>query len=130
MTRLAYVDASALVKLVVAEPDSAEMLQWYVQAERVVISRVGIVEANRAAARRPYDPDHLRFVLDSIDVVELGPGIADRAAGVGPASLRALDAIHLATALELGSELVHFVTYDLRLADAARAAGLPVVLPA
>ena len=76
MTRLAYVDASALVKLVAAEPDSAEMLQWYVQAERVVISRVGVVEMNRAAARRAYDPDHLRFVLDSIEVVELGPGIA------------------------------------------------------
>ena len=127
MTRLAYVDASALVKLDAAEPDSAEMLQWYVQAERVVISRVGVVEMNLAAARRAYDPDHLRFVLDSIEVVELGPAIAGRAAGVGPASLRALDAIHLATALELGSELGDFVTYDLRLADAARAAGLAVV---
>src|SRR3989304_2225357 len=64
----------------------------------------------RRGARRPGG-----IVLDSIEVVELGPGIAGRAAGVGPASLRALDAIHLATAPELGSEIGDFGTYDPRL---------------
>ena len=47
-----------------------------------------------------------------------------------PHKLRTLDAIHLATALALRSELDAFVTYDDRLAEAARALGLPVVRPA
>jgi len=49
---------------------------------------------------------------------------------VGPAGLRSLDAIHLASALTLGDELDAFVTYDARQADAARAAGLTVESPA
>jgi len=53
-----------------------------------------------------------------------------RSASAGPpATLRTLDAIHLATALTLGGDLAAFVTYDDRLADAARTLGLPVVRP-
>ena len=55
MTSLAYVDASALVKLVVVEVESAQMLRWYVESERVVTSRVGILETRRAAARHPHE---------------------------------------------------------------------------
>lgn len=130
MTRLAYVDASALVKLVVPEAESAGMLRWYIEAERVVTSRIGIVETIRATARFPHDPDHLRFVLGSVEVIELGREVADRAAAVRPEYLGALDAIHLATALELGDGVGAFVTYDDRLAAAARAAGFEVVRPA
>lgn len=130
MTSTAYVDASALVKLAVVERDSDEMLRWYVEAERVVTSRVGIVETRRAAARAPHDRDALRALLASVVVVELDQRVADRAAIVGPTLLRALDAIHLATALEIGDGLGSFVTYDDRLAAAAREVGLPVVRPA
>ena len=56
--------------------------------------------------------------------------IAEAAAVLPPVNLRSLDAIHLAFALALGDELDAFVTYDARLADAARANGLPVVAPA
>ena len=130
MTSVAYVDASALVKLVVPESESVQMLRWYVEADRVVISRVGVVETRRAAARHRHDPDGLRSLLNSVDVVELDQRVADRAASVGPMLLRALDAIHLAAALEFGDILGAFVTYDDRLAEAARAVGLPVVRPA
>lgn len=130
MTSTSYVDASALVKLAVVERDSDEMLRWYVEAERVVTSRVGIVETRRAAARAPHDRDALRALLASVVVVELDQRVADRAAIVGPTLLRALDAIHLATALEIGDGLGSFVTYDDRLAAAAREVGLPVVRPA
>ena len=130
MTSLAYVDASALVKLVVVEVESAQMLRWYVESERVVTSRVGIVETRRAAARHPHDRDALQSLLTSVEVIEFDERLAERAASVGPILLRALGAIHLATALAFGSELEAFVTYDDRLAEAARAAGLPVVRPA
>ncbi len=130
MTSFAYVDASALVKLVVVEAESVQMLRWYVESERVITSRVGIVETRRAADRLPHDADQLRSLLTSLEIVELDRRVADRAASVGPTLLRALDAIHLATAIELGDSLDAFVTYDDRLAEAARAAGLSVVRPA
>ncbi len=130
MMSIAYVDASALVKLVLAETESLEMSRWYVESERVLTSRIGVIETRRASARRVHDPVHLERVLSGIEVINLTPRLADRAAMIGPASLRTLDAIHLATALAIGANLTSFVTYDDRLAEAARALGLPVVSPA
>ena len=132
MTAVAYVDASALAKLVMEESGSAAMVQWFVEAECVLTSRLGVIETHRAVARQDagLDPARVDRVLRSIEVFELDAGIARHAASVGPASLRTLDAIHLATALALGAELDAFVTYDDRLAEAARAVGLPVVRPA
>lgn len=130
MTRTSYVDASALVKLIIAEPESVGMERWYVESERVVTSRVGIVETRRAVSRRPHDAGHLDHVLDRIEVIALDLPIADHAAAVQPATIRTLDAIHLATALAAMPDLDAFVTYDDRQAEAARALGLPVVSPA
>lgn len=130
MTRLAYVDASALVKLVVDEPESPSMLHWYAESERLASSRIGIIETHRAANRRAHDPSQVETVLRSVVILEVDDIVARRAARMAPAGLRTLDAIHLATALELGSEMDAFVTYDDRLAEAARTVGLPVVRPA
>jgi uncharacterized protein len=130
MTPVSYLDASALVKLVVSEAESPQMLRWYIEADRVITSRVGVIETRRAAARHRHDPDRLRSLLAMIEVFELDTGVADRAASVGPTWLRALDAIHLATALELGDGLGAFITYDDRLTAAAREVGLRVVRPA
>lgn len=127
---VAYVDASALTKLVLDEPDSAAMRRWYVESDEVICSRIGIVETRRAVGRFRHDPTHLDVILRSVEVVEFDADIAREAAGLGPATLKTLDAIHLATAFAMGAEIDAFVTYDDRLADAARAAGLPVVRPA
>jgi predicted nucleic acid-binding protein len=129
LTSVAYVDASALVKLIVDEPDSSAMRRWYIENERVVSSRVGLVEARRAANRRDHDPAHLDAILETVEIFEFDVDVGDRAAAVGPTSLKTLDAIHLATALAIPG-LGAFVTYDDRLAQAARAVGLPVVRPA
>ena len=101
MTALAYVDASALAKLILDEANSVEMRRWYVETERVAMSRVGVVETMRAVGRQPHDQVHLELVLRSIETVELDRSIARAAGAVGPATLRTLDAIHLATALAL-----------------------------
>ena len=130
MTRLAYVDASAMVRLVVDELESPALLRWYVEAERLVTSRVGAVETTRAALRRDHDPARRERVLTDVEVYELDREISNVAAALGPPQLRTLDAIHIATALALGPELDAFVTYDDRMAEAARAVGLPVVRPA
>jgi predicted nucleic acid-binding protein len=130
VTSVAYVDASALVKLVVDEAESAALLRWYVEAERLVTSRIGVVETIRASSRRPHDPVRRNRVLTDLGVYELDGAIAAVAASLQPPVLRTLDAIHLATALALVPDLDAFVTYDDRLAEAARALGLPVVRPA
>lgn len=130
MSGVTYADASALVKLVVEEPDSRAMNRWFVESSRVMTSRVGLIETLRASGRRAHDPAHREQVIRDIEVLELNPAISIVAAQLKPEGLRTLDAIHVASALALGSELDAFVTYDDRMAEAARAIGLPVVRPA
>jgi predicted nucleic acid-binding protein len=76
----------------------------------------------------PQAVSRLHLVLDLIDLVELDEGTRILAQAVRPATVRSLDAIHLAAALRI-QPLAAFVTYDKRLADAARAAGLIVGAP-
>jgi hypothetical protein len=130
MTRLAYADASALVKLILQEADSPAMHRWFVEAERVVTSRLGVVETIRASRRYPHETAHRDRVIGDLEVLELSADIARRAGDVQPPLLRTLDAVHVASALALGPELDAFVTYDARLASAARALGIPVIQPA
>ena len=129
MTSIAYLDASAIVKLVRVEPESPGMLRWYQESETLVTNRIGVVESRRAANRGDGDMARLAVVTDRLEVFELDDDIEQRAGTIGPSSLRTLDAIHLATALSIPG-LGSFVTYDDRLADAARNVGLPVVRPA
>ncbi len=68
--------------------------------------------------------------FSGVEIIELDDDLAVRAAAVGPATLRTLDAIHLASALLVADEVDAVVAYDARLADAAQAAGLTVVAPA
>lgn len=130
MSSVAYIDSSALVKLVLAEPESAEMVRWYIESERVATSLIGIIETRRAVARRPHDAVQLERVISGIEVIGVNARLGERAASIGPTDVRTLDAIHLATALSMGASLTSFVTYDDRLAAAGRAVGLPVVSPA
>jgi len=69
-------------------------------------------------------------VLDLIDLIDLNPPIRVLAQAVRPVTVRSLDAIHLGTALHARRTLTSFVTYDKRLLDAARTAGLPAGSPA
>ena len=130
-----YLDASAIVKLGTAEPESLALRAWLRNRSPLLTSRISTVEVARAIGRNEAGSvaagrAAAREVFTSVALTELDAGIANRAAELGPATLRALDAIHLATVLALGGELAAFVTYDGRLADAARAAGLEVVAPA
>lgn len=68
-------------------------------------------------------------VVSQITVVELTEGIRARAALLDPVTLRSLDALHLATALEVRDELDGLVTYDDRMATSTQALGLTVLAP-
>jgi uncharacterized protein len=118
-----YLDSAAVVKLVHAEADSEALRQW---TSSVLVE----IETVRALARHAPDAlARLPPVLDLIDTVDLQPRIRRLARTVAPTSVRSLGAVHLATALHLGSQLAWLVTYDKRLADAATSAGLPVSAP-
>jgi predicted nucleic acid-binding protein len=67
--------------------------------------------------------------LARIGLVTLDVPIRERAAGLEPAQLKTLDAIHIATALELGPDVAHIVTYDQRQAVAISGVGLTAVSP-
>lgn len=125
----AYVDASALVKLIIDEEDAPALRRFLEAFDEPVTSRIGITETMRALARASVDAAGSDRTLNPIAPVEFDSAIAATAAVLAPSSLRTLDAIHLATALAL-YHVDAFVTYDRRLADAARAVGLTVASPA
>ena len=127
-----YLDSAAVVKLVHAEPETTALRAWLDErADSGWTSSVLVeVESFRALARyAPQAVTRLPMVLDQIELAGLTPGIRATAQGVQPVTVRSLDAMHLATALQLRATLVSFVTYDKRLLDAARAANLPVSAP-
>jgi hypothetical protein len=125
-------DSSALVKLVVDEPESAALETWLSGRAPLSVAASDLVrvEVIRAVARAdPAGVPRARTLLAGVDLVPVSRDLLETAADLGPPSLRSLDAVHLATALGLGSALDAFVVYDERLARAATEAGLPVVAP-
>ncbi|MGW7686555.1 type II toxin-antitoxin system VapC family toxin [Kribbella sp. NPDC054772] len=127
-----YLDSAAIVKLVHAEAESDALRHWLDERAEIdwVSSVLAEIESTRALARHaPQAVTRLARVLDLTDLLELDSGTRILAQTVRPATVRSLDAIHLATALRI-QPLTSFVTYDKRLADAARTAGLAVDAPA
>jgi uncharacterized protein len=126
-----YLDASAAVKLVFHEAES-EALEGYVQGSAVQASSALLkTELIRAAKRLdPRRMGRVRELLIRMSLREIDDEVLDRAGEIAPHNLRALDAIHVATASLLGPDLEAVVTYDRRMIEAARLYGLLVVSPA
>lgn len=129
---LLYFDTSALVKLVAAEAETSALLQLLESRPQVISSVLARVELLRAVNRAGRDRQALalaRGVLERVTLLEIDLPIQEAAATLPPAELRSLDAIHLASATALTSDLDAFVGYDAKLNQAARAAGLTVLAP-
>jgi predicted nucleic acid-binding protein len=129
--RATYVDSSALVKLAVREPESAALRRYLARRRPLVSSALARTEVARALL--PLGPDAIRRgrdVLARLDLLRINDRLLDAAGMLAPADLRSLDAIHLASAEQFGSDLRAFVTYDERLATAARDRGFRVIRPA
>ncbi|HEY5853392.1 MAG TPA: type II toxin-antitoxin system VapC family toxin [Aldersonia sp.] len=126
-----YVDTSALVKLVVAEADTSALVTWIrAEGSALVSSDLARTELLRAVRRVAADRAvQARAVLDSVTLLTVSTSTFEAAGRLDPTILRTLDALHLAAALELGDDLTGIVTYDERMADAARAHGIAVVSP-
>lgn len=126
-----YVDASALVKLVVDERESPA-LRRFVESNRprLATSELAIVELLRAVRVAAAGADGLRRAREELDATELvavDRNLLETAVSWTSARVRSLDAIHLVSALRVGAR--EMLVYDRRLAEAAAAAGLEVLSP-
>jgi uncharacterized protein len=137
-----YLDSSSLVKIYLEEAESDLVREWVEAAEAVATSRVAYPETLSAFTRRKeegdLDLDALELLQESLDSdwanFVLLP-LRERRAGALAMKhvLRGFDAVHLAAISELreilGEDTVLFSSFDGRLVRAARAEGIPVLLP-
>jgi predicted nucleic acid-binding protein len=126
-----YIDTSAVLKLIVAERGSAAMRRWLGRSAGDVFSADLLRTETLRVVRRSVPAREMlaRDVLGSVLLLRMSVAIFERAAMLEPRSLRSLDALHLASAMEVGEELEGLVTYDDRLAQAADAHRIKVVRP-
>ena len=127
---LTYLDSSAIVKLAVKEPESIALRRHLRRRRPVVSSALARAEVLRALL--PAGESALargRKALAGLDLVRITDRVLNAAGVAVPISLRTLDAIHLATARQLGPELHQLITYDDRMAEGAKELGLRVVSP-
>ena len=123
-----YLDTSAAAKLVHPEAESAALAVFLVErlSAPLVSSALPCPELVRAVTRhRPELAGRAIALVQRIMTVPLANDIVVSAATIGNPLLRTLDALHLATAATIATELDAFVTYDKRLGDAAAAMALP-----
>lgn len=137
---IAYVDTSALVKLLIPEPDTDVIEALWEGVGDTYASLIGYTElrsAIAAAARHGrvggsalvalrHETETLWSRLAAVDLddalVREAGDLSDRH------GLRAGDGLHLASALRVAEGPMAFIAFDARLRDAAAAEGL-VVLP-
>ena len=126
-----YIDTSALVKLVVREPETDSLRDWLAETPRDPVT-CDLARTELLRAVRRVAPDLLvqaRMVLDLVTITDVTTAVFEAAGRLDPAILRTLDAIHVAAALDLGDDLEGMVTYDERLAQAAEQNGIRVRSP-
>ena len=125
-----YLDSSAIVKLAVREPESLALRRYLRRRQPLVSTALARTEVLRALL--PAGDEALargRAVLQRLDLIRVNDRILNAAGVLRPSGLRSLDAIHLATAQQLGDELSALVTYDVRMTAAAKQLGYKIVQP-
>lgn len=141
LERTVYLESSALLAWLFGEPVSGDAIRTTVNdAHRVVTSALTLVECHRAIHRAASTArlshiealalkQYLSELVDSWLVVSLDDPVLDRASGpfAGPI-IRTLDALHVASALELAREFgpIELISLDERVRACAVACGLTV----
>jgi uncharacterized protein len=132
-----YLDASAVTKLIAPEPESAELFAAVSDGRRLVSSELVVAEVPRAVRRIAADGrlrdlsvalGQLEALLGGFALVPISRAVLTLAGGFASPTLRALDAIHVASSLLL-DDLGLFVSYDARQLRAAAEAGLAIASP-
>lgn len=129
--KAAYVDASALVKLFKAEHETAAFRaalgDWPVQVASELIRVEAVCTARRLGGEGILQ--RALAALERINLIPLSPNVIELATDAYTPALRAMDAIHLATALSMRNDLGAVFVYDSDLHAAAQAHGLNAIAP-
>ncbi|HST55793.1 MAG TPA: type II toxin-antitoxin system VapC family toxin [Solirubrobacteraceae bacterium] len=129
--KAAYLDASALVKLFKPERETsafqAALADWPVQVSSELIRVESICTATRLGGNQVLERAHA--LLERIELIPISPEIVELATSAFSPPLRAMDAIHLATALSMREDLDRIFVYDGDLHAAAQAHGLTASAP-
>ena len=134
---IAYLDTSALLRIVLREPGAVDDLRTYdglVSSEVIAVESARTIDRLRTQGALSMDEAAARIGLvnewlEAVDLVLLRPPVLSRASEPMPMALGTLDAIHLATALiwrDRVGPLPHMLTHDAALGAAARAFGFDV----
>lgn len=128
MTR-SYLDTSAALKLVVHEPESVALAEELrLRGTTLVACLLLETELRRVVARESaLTQQAVSELLRGVDLYELPPPLFTEAGLLPGATLRSLDALHLAAAIRLEVDAV--ITYDARMAEAAVSLGMAVLAP-
>lgn len=125
-----YLDSSAIVKLAIEERESGPLRRHVRRRGPLTSSALARTEVLRALLDEGDSGlNRGREVLGRLNLVRVNDRILSAAGAMLPKELRSLDAIHLATALQLGDDVRQLVTYDDRMAEAAKALGLRTASP-
>lgn len=127
-----YLDSSSLLKLVLPERESAAVREELAKWPDWVTSWLSAIECKRAVRRAGGNASvraRMDHVLATCTLLRVDEPALRLAETIGPPELRSLDAIHLACALSIGDYPGAIITYDGRLASAAREIGLNVLSP-
>ena len=114
------------------DEQESESLDRYLSASELQLTSGVIceVELPRAASRvEEARPSEARQLLNEMMLLPVTTDTRDRAAAIQPPSVPSLDAVHLATALEIQADLHALVSYDNRVVDTARGAGIKAISP-
>jgi len=118
------------VKLVIDEPESMALRRYLRRRRPLISSALARTEVLRALLLEGAEGlARGRAALERLDLVRLNDRLLSAAGTMLPAHLRSLDALHLATAQNLGSDLSHIVTYDERMIEAALNVGIKTASP-
>lgn len=125
-----YLDTSAAIKLLVRESESAALIHM-INHERPALTSSLLLETGlrRAVQRIPALSQGLvTELLAKVSLFEVEPAQCTHAGLLPGANLSSLDALHLATAIDLQMDAL--LTYDVRMTAAAEEVGMPVLAPA
>ncbi|GAA4917224.1 hypothetical protein LX16_3935 [Stackebrandtia albiflava] len=125
-----YLDASAIVTYVLGRRYDKELAEYLgqQQGKPTATSTIGLVEAVRNCDKHGSFPTLMSELRGQMTELLVTDEIRDLAAQI-PERLRAMDAIHVATAESIGEFLTAVVSYDERMLKAAHARGLPIAHP-
>jgi len=130
LSRRTYFDSSALVKLVVREPESAALRAFVRRRTGRTSCALVRVEVLRAVRRHgPSTVGRARQLIERFELLRIDDALLDAAALLPVDQVRSLDAIHLAAAQRLGSDFAVLVSYDERMLEAARELRMRIASP-